>query len=71
MSSIMAGLAIGLAVSLGVGALIRSSLFGVSSYDPWTFVAVAVLLLVVGLVACFYPAQRATRMDPLHALRYE
>jgi predicted permease len=71
MGSVMIGLAIGLAVSLGMSTLIRSSLFGVSSYDPWTFAAVAALLLIIGLGACFYPAQRATRMDPLHALHYE
>jgi predicted permease len=72
------GLAMGgLGVALGaVGAfaltrLIRGLLFGVSSFDPLTFIAMAALLTVVTLLACYLPARRATRVDPMIALRYE
>lgn len=65
------GLAVGLAVSVLLGNIIRSSLFGVASYDPWTFIAVAVFLLTIGLLACFMPARRAFELDPLRTLRYE
>lgn len=68
---VIVGVVIGLAVSLGVGRIIATQLWGVSAYDPWTLAVVAVLLLITGLVACWVPARRAARVDPLVALRYE
>jgi predicted permease len=68
---VVLGLAIGLLVSLGVSRVIASQLWGVSPYDPATLASVAAVLLVTGLVACWVPARRATRVDPLVALRYE
>jgi len=68
---VVLGLAIGLLVSLGVSRVIASQLWGVSPYDPVTLASVAGVLLVTGLLACWVPARRATRVDPLVALRYE
>jgi putative ABC transport system permease protein len=65
------GLALGLVGSLGVSYFLRSQLYGVSSYDPLTYACVALLLGIVALAACYLPARRATRVDPLVALRYE
>jgi putative ABC transport system permease protein len=71
LSTILVGLACG---ALGAYALTRtmeSLLFGLSATDPLTFLAVALLLASVTLVACYIPARRATRVDPMIALRYE
>jgi putative ABC transport system permease protein len=56
---------------LGVARLIATQLWGVSPYDPPTLIVVPLLLLITGLVACWVPARRAARVDPLVALRYE
>ena len=56
--------------AIGARAL-SSTLFGVSATDPLTFAAVAILLLFVALFACYIPARRAMRTDPLTALRYQ
>jgi putative ABC transport system permease protein len=66
---LVAGTAAGLAVSLVLSRLITSQLWGVSPYDPLTLTVVVVFLLVVGLLACWFPARRATRINPLAALR--
>ncbi|GHG95848.1 ABC transporter permease [Comamonas sp. JC664] len=63
------GLAVGLVSALGLSRVLASQLHGVSARDPWTFGAVAMLLTAVALFACWVPARRATRMDPLQALR--
>jgi putative ABC transport system permease protein len=67
----VAGVAIGLIAAVALMRLLESLLFGVSARDPLTFVSVAVILLLVASVACFIPARRAMRIDPITALRYE
>jgi putative ABC transport system permease protein len=65
------GVALGILASLALGRVIATQLWGVSAYDPWTLTFVAVVLLLTGLLACWLPARRAARVDPLVALRYE
>ncbi|HEU5415765.1 MAG TPA: FtsX-like permease family protein [Candidatus Angelobacter sp.] len=65
------GALIGSAASLGASRLLQSLLYGVRAGDPLTLMFVALLVLLVGLLACFLPARRATNVDPLVALRYE
>jgi len=67
----LAGVAIGVVVSLGLTQLMSSLLFSVSAADPLTFVGVAILLVLVAMLACYIPARRAIRVDPMVALRYE
>jgi putative ABC transport system permease protein len=66
-----AGVAIGALAALGVSRILVSLLVGVTSYDPLTFVSVSGLMLAVALLACYIPARRATKVDPLVALRHE
>jgi len=68
---VLAGLAAGVAVSLGIVRLLASLLFGVRPADPLTFLGVAFLLLAVALLACYIPARRAMHVDPILALRQE
>jgi putative ABC transport system permease protein len=70
-SMALVGVAIGIAAALGLTRLMASQLFGVSPHDPLTFAAVAVLLFVVAVAACYIPARRAMRVDPIVALRHE
>jgi macrolide transport system ATP-binding/permease protein len=65
------GVVVGLLASLGVSRLMANMLFGVNSYDPLTLVTVAVILSTVALAACYIPARRAARVDPMVALHYE
>ncbi len=71
MRLVLIGLVIGLGGAFALTRLMSSLLFGVSTTDAATFVAVAVGLTLVGVLACYLPARRATRVDPLIALRYE
>jgi ABC-type antimicrobial peptide transport system permease subunit len=65
------GAATGLAASLVFSRLLRSELFHVSAFDPLTFTLIAIVLIAAALLASYIPARRATRVDPMIALRYE
>jgi predicted permease len=71
MTPVLAGLAAGLFASLLTGRLIENLLFGVHSLDPLTLAVVALLVLAVALAACYVPAHRAAKVEPMVALRYE
>ncbi len=68
---VLVGISIGLLLAWRLTPLLSSLLFGVSPFDPLTFLAIAALLATVGVLACYTPARRALRVDPIVALRYE
>ena len=68
---VLAGLLTGTAIALALGKLIGSQLYGVSPRDPAVLAAVSIVLIAVAVVACLVPAWRATRVDPVEALRAE
>ena len=71
MSLVLLGVVLGIAGALALTRAMQSLLFGVTPTDAMTFIMVSGLLLIVALLACYLPARRATKIDPLVALRYE
>jgi putative ABC transport system permease protein len=71
MAVALSGVTIGLLASIALTRLLKSLLFGVSATDPLTFGLIALLLILAALLACWIPARRATKVDPIIALRYE
>ena len=71
MRPVVIGVVVGLAAAAGVSQILVTFLFGLSTLDPVTFVSVAALLMAVALLAGYVPARRATKVDPMVALRYQ
>jgi putative ABC transport system permease protein len=71
MKLVLIGALLGLGGALALTRLLKTLLFGVSATDPLTFIVIAALLIMVALLACWIPARRATKVDPLIALRHE
>jgi putative ABC transport system permease protein len=67
----LAGVSIGLAAAMGVTRVLKGLLFELSATDPLTFMLIAALMLGVAFLACYLPARRATKVDPMAALRFE
>jgi putative ABC transport system permease protein len=65
------GVGLGLLASIALARIIATQLWGISAYDPWTLACVPIVLLLTGFLACWLPARRAARVNPLVALRYE
>ena len=69
--SLLVGIAIGVPVSIALARILQNRIWGIKSADPLTLVAVSLVLTAVGLAACYIPARRATKVDPMVALRFE
>ena len=68
---VLIGAAIGIAAAIGVTHFMSAMLYGIHADDPFTFAGVAIVLTLVALAACYIPARRAMKVDPMVALRYE
>ena len=65
------GILLGVIASFGLTRFLAGLLYGITAVDPITFISISILLLIVSVLACYIPARRATKVDPLVALRYE